>query len=220
LQQRGFCAVALAGGSTPRRLYELLAGPPYCQRVDWSRVEVFWGDERAVPPDHEESNYRMARIALLDKVPLRAQQIHRMQGESDLPWAAESYQAEIAKVFGVALDGPPPAFDLILLGMGPDGHTASLFPHTDVLRENVRWVAVNYVPQFDRYRLTLTLPILNRSAAVAFVIAGKAKAAALRAVLSGPQDPERYPSQLIRPAQGELLWLVDCQAAAKLQDLP
>jgi 6-phosphogluconolactonase len=139
-----------------------------------------------------------------------------MRGESDLPSAAESYQAEIARVFGAAPDGPPPVFDLVLLGMGPDGHTVSLFPYTEALQENARWVAVNYVPKFDRRRLTLTVPILNRSAAVEFVIAGKEKAAALRAVLCGPSDPRHYPSQLIRPTQGKLLWLVDRQAAAEL----
>jgi len=215
---RGRFPVALSGGSTPRRLYQLLAEKPFREQIDWSKIEVFWGDERGVPPDHPDSNYRMARETLLEKVPIPAGHVHRMQGErEDRDAAARDYQAEIARVFGVASEGEPAPFDLVLLGMGPDGHTASLFPLTGALKETRRWVVANYVPKLNAHRLTLTRPILNRAAQVMFLIVGPDKAKPLAEVLEGPPDPERLPSQFIQPGPGRLLFLADTEAARQLR---
>jgi 6-phosphogluconolactonase len=212
--------VALSGGSTPRRMYQLLAEAPYRARVDWGKVEIFWGDERAVPPDDKDSNYRMAREALLDRVPVPASQVHRIEAERpERDQAARDYQATVARVFGVDPAGPPPSFDLVLLGMGPDGHTASLFPHTAGLDEAQRWVIVNHVPKFNADRLTLTYPILNRAHEILFLVAGADKAAPLAEVLQGPPDPRRLPSQAVRPV-GSLLWYLDRAAAARLSPPP
>ncbi|MCI0458600.1 MAG: 6-phosphogluconolactonase, partial [Gemmataceae bacterium] len=181
---RGRFTVALSGGSTPRRLFQILAEAPFHDQVDWTKVEFFWGDERSVPPDHKDSNYRMASEALLQKIPAPTARIHRMQAErADRDVAAREYQAEIARVFGVSPDGEPPVFDLVLLGMGPDAHTASLFPATTALKETTRWVVPNYVPKFSTYRLTMTPRILNRAAQVMFLVAGPDKAAPLAEVL-------------------------------------
>jgi 6-phosphogluconolactonase len=209
--------IALAGGSTPRRLYALLATDPWRSQLDWSAVECFFGDERAVAPEHAESNYRMAHDALLGPLAVPAPRIHRMQAErADLAAAAADYQAELAKVFDLSVDAPPPVFDLVLLGLGSDGHTASLFPHTEALLVDLAWVAANEVPQLDTHRMTLTLPVLNRAANVIFLVTGADKAAVLAEVLEGPPDPARLPSQSIRPSAGNLLWLVDQAAAAQL----
>jgi 6-phosphogluconolactonase len=214
---RGRFAVALSGGSTPRRLYQLLAGEPFRTQVDWSRVDFFWGDERSVPPDHPDSNYRMAREAMLEELPVPADRVHRLEAErADRDAAARAYQETLARVLGVPAGGEPPALDLILLGMGPDGHTASLFPHTAALAEKGRWVVVNYVPKFATDRLTLTAPVLNRGREVLFLVAGADKAEPLAEVLEGPPDPERLPAQMIRPAHGRLAWYVDRPAAARL----
>jgi 6-phosphogluconolactonase len=213
---RGRFTVALSGGSTPKRLYQLLAAEPYRSQVVWGRVEIFWGDERCVPPDHPESNYRMAREAMLDHLPIPAEHIHRMEAErSDRDAAARDYEAVLARLFGVSAGGQPPALDLALMGMGPDGHTASLFPHTKALEETSRWVVANHVPQLNTNRLTLTRPILNRAREALFLVAGADKAERLTEVLAGPADPNRLPSQSIQP-DGQLLWFVDRAAAARL----
>ncbi len=218
IQARGRITMVLSGGSTPRRLYELLAAPPYRGQIDWTRVEFFWGDERAVPPDHKDSNFRMVKEALLQTLSIPATHIHRMPAErADRAAAAADYQTEIAHVFEVPADGAPPAFDLVLLGLGPDGHTASLFPHTVALKEVVRWVVPNHVPQLGTDRLTLTPVILNRAACIIFLAAGAEKAAALADVLEGPADTERLPAQLSRPETGRLVWLIDRAAAARLK---
>lgn len=214
---RGKFIVALSGGSTPKRLYELLTEAPYAGAVDWSRVQFFWGDERSVPPDDPESNYRMAHEAMLAKLPLSPGQVHRMEAErQDRDQAARDYQVEIARYFGVSSDGPMPSFDLVLLGMGPDGHTASLFPHTAALDETTRWVVKNFVPKFNTDRMTFTRPVLNQAAHVVFLVAGADKAPVLAEVLEGPEDWKRLPSQSIQP-QGELLWLIDKEAGAQLR---
>jgi 6-phosphogluconolactonase len=213
--------VALSGGHTPKRLYELLAAAPYRLQVDWSRVEVFWGDERPVPADDPQSNYRMANAALLQHVPISAKQVHRMPAERpDRDVAAAEYEAEIARVFGVPAMGSPPAFDLILLGMGPDAHTASLFPETAALKEAKRWVLPNYVPKMNTYRMTFSVPLINQARCVFFLVAGADKAVPLGEVLEGPRDPERLPSQLIQPVHGPAMWFVDVAAAAQLQQRP
>jgi 6-phosphogluconolactonase len=208
--------VALSGGSTPRKYHALLAAPPLVEQVDWSKVEFYWGDERFVPPDHADSNYRMARETLLQALPIRSDQVHPIPTEiGDAAEAASSYEADIRRGFTL-LPGQWPRFDLILLGMGADGHTASLFPHTVALQVRDRLVVANEVPQLQTTRITLTIPVLNDAASVAFVVAGADKADALAAVLEGPQQPERYPSQLVQPGNGNLYWLLDEAAATKL----
>jgi 6-phosphogluconolactonase len=217
LARGGRFTIALSGGSTPKSLYSLLADEPYSTRVPWSKTHVFWGDERAVPPGDPDSNFGMAKTTLLDHVPIPADRVHRMQAErDDLDLAAREYEAEIARSFGVPAGAEPPAFDLILLGLGPDGHTASLFPHTEAARERARWVVRNHVPNLKSDRLTLTPPILNQASTVLFLVAGTDKAPALQAVLEGPADPDRLPAQLIRPTAGRLIWLVDRAAAGML----
>lgn len=208
-------SVALSGGSTPRRLYRLLADPaqPFRDRIDWSATYVFWGDERHVPPDHPDSNYRMAREALLDVVPLPAGNVHRMRGEeADAAHAARSYEEELRSFFS-----GPPRFDLVLLGLGADAHTASLFPGSEAVREREHWVVAPWVEKLASWRLTLTPAVFDRAAAVIFLVQGEEKAEALRAVLEGDPDPDRYPAQAVRPESGDLLWLVDDAAASGLR---
>jgi 6-phosphogluconolactonase len=198
IQARGRFTVALSGGSTPRRLYQLLAGEPYRGQVDWGRVEVFWGDERSVPPDDKDSNYRMAREAMLAALALPAGHVHRMEAErADRDTAAREYQDEIARAFGIDPNGEPPAFDLILLGMGPDGHTASLFPGHPQLHATGIAVCVRDSPKPPPERMTLTLGKLNESRRILLVVTGEGKAAMLARVLAGP-DPDVPASLLAR----------------------
>jgi 6-phosphogluconolactonase len=209
-------AVALAGGSTPKRLYQLLAEPPCREQIDWSKLEIFWSDERAVPPDHPESNYKMAWDSLLSRVPVDSSRVHRLQGEAtDADLAAIAYQQEIAEALGVSAGGPPPPFDLMLLGIGEDGHTASLFPYTSAIEERNRWVVANHVAQRQMHRLTMTLPILNRARNIVFLVAGASKAGVLTEILEGPSDPQRLPSQAVQPTDGQLYWWLDRQAAGE-----
>jgi 6-phosphogluconolactonase len=216
--QRGRARVVLSGGSTPRRLYERLAEEPLRTRIDWSALDFFWSDERAVAPEHPQSNFGMAREALLDRLALRPEQVHRMPADTvDLDAAARAYEREIADAFGVATGYDPPAFDLVLLGLGADGHTASLFPFSDALAERRRWVTAHRLAVNGAERLTLTIPILDEARAVVFLVGGADKAEALAAVLEGPPDPTRLPAQLVRPRSGELLWIVDRAAAGRLQ---
>jgi 6-phosphogluconolactonase len=214
---RGRARVAVSGGSTPKAAFELLADPgqPWRSRMPWHNLDMYWVDERCVPPDDAESNYRMTREALLDRVPLSAGQIHRIEGELEPEAAAARYESELRNSF--RLEGAEtPRFDLIGLGMGPDGHTASLFPHTDALHEMGRLVTANHVPQKDVWRVTLTWPVINHAASVFFLIGGAEKAAILKEVFTGPRDVERLPSQLIRPASGILTLILDKAAAALL----
>ncbi len=197
---RGQFVAALSGGSTPRAAYALLATDEFAGGVDWARAHLLWGDERCVPPDHPDSNYRMARQALLDKISILPENIHRMQGELPPDQAAALYQAELETVLGVA-----GRFDLILLGMGADGHTASLFPGTTALQERERAVAAVYVERLPAWRLTLTLPVLNAARHVLFLVSGAEKAPTLARVHAG----EPLPAGQVRPHQGELTWLVD-----------
>ncbi|MEO7001535.1 MAG: 6-phosphogluconolactonase [Ktedonobacterales bacterium] len=207
--------VALSGGSTPRRFHTLLAAPPYRERVDWSQVQFYWGDERAVPPDDPESNYHMARETLLDALAISPAQIHRIPAEgSDHDAAAAAYEDELRRSFHLV--GQYPRFDLIYLGMGDDGHTLSLFPHTAALHVRDRLVVANTAPKPPSARITLTAPVANNAAVVAFLIVGPDKADALAAVLEGPRDPDQYPAQLIAPTNGELRVLADRAATAKL----
>jgi 6-phosphogluconolactonase len=203
----GKFTIALAGGSTPKALFELLASPAYRDRIDWRSVEVFFGDERTVPPDHADSNYRMARDTLLSKVPIPAENVHRMRGEIDPEEAAKEYGQMLKERFG---DG---GLDLILLGMGDDGHTASLFPGTPALRETKHRAVANPVPRLNTTRLTMTAPFINRAREVLLTVTGANKASRLSEVLEGPRDPERLPVQLIAPTSGKLSWLVDASVA-------
>jgi 6-phosphogluconolactonase len=221
IEASGSFKVALAGGSTPRRTYEILASPSLAGQVDWEATHIFFGDERSVPPDHEESNYRTALKALLSMVKIPEGQVHRMEAErSDLPRAASEYEELLCESFGAVAGGSPPRFDLIMLGMGDDGHTASLFPGTQALRETRAFVVANDVPQLSTRRMTLTAPVLNAAHCVMFTVSGANKAAPLAAVLEGPADPGRLPSQLVAPEDGDLLWLVDAAAAAGLTRPP
>ena len=217
VRDRGAFTVALSGGSTPRGLYEVLAGdgpPPFRQRVPWGRIHFFWGDERHVPPDHPESNYRAAREALLSKVPVPPDHVHRIPAERpDAAQAAEEYARTLREHFRLA-DGQWPRFDLVLLGMGPDGHTASLFPGTPAVHERERLACAPWVEKLRAHRITLSPPVLNHAAGVLFLVAGEDKAETLRAVLHGEVQPDRLPAQVVRPIRGDLLWLVD-QAAAR-----
>jgi 6-phosphogluconolactonase len=215
---RGRFAVALAGGSTPRRLYALLADPaaPFRARIAWDRVHFFWGDERHVPPDDPGSNYRMAREELLSRVPVPEQNVHRIEAERpDADAAADTYERELMRFFALA-PGQTPRFDLVLLGMGPDGHTASLFPGSSALEVRDRLVAAPWIPKLNEYRITLTLPVFNNAAAVVFLVSGADKSDALRAAMDSSNSTDLLPCQRIRPTQGELLWLVDSAAAGGL----
>ena len=209
---RGVFSVALAGGATPRAGYALLATKEYAVRVDWSRIHVFWGDERCVPPDNMDSNYRMAREALLDGVPLPAKNVHRMRGEMATEDSASDYEKTLRLFFGDDL----PRFDLVLLGMGRDGHTASLFPGMAVLDEERRWVVAHYEDSVGGWRVTLTPFVINAALNVTFIVSGEAKAKRVAQVLKGPYLPKALPVQLINPVEGRLLWLLDAEAATLL----
>jgi len=209
--ERGRFSIALSGGSTPQTLYELLATPTYAERIAWPQVHVFWGDERCVPPDDPESCYRMAREALLDHVPLPPENVRRIQGEIDPAEAAAKYERILHQFFG----DQAPNFDLILLGMGDDGHTASLFPGTQALAEEKRWVIENYVAAKQMWRVTLTRPAINSAENVMFLVSGGGKAERLHEVLQKRNEPRKLPAQMIKPEHGELAWFVD-QSAAQL----
>jgi 6-phosphogluconolactonase len=214
---RGKARIAISGGNTPKQTFALLADPsaPYREQIPWDKLELYWVDERCVPPDHPDSNYRMTREAMLDRVPLSETRIFRIQGELDPEEAAAKYEFEIRQSF--RLEGAEmPSFDIVALGMGPDGHTASLFPHTAGLHEMMRIAIANHVLQKETWRVTLTAPVINRGRDVFFLIEGADKVAALQAVFCGPYDPESYPSQLIRPAGGRITLLLDSAAAAAL----
>lgn len=213
--QTSRCTVALAGGSTPERLYRLLASDAYREAVPWASLYIFFGDERCVPPDDHESNYRMAREAMLDAVPVLPEQVFRMEGERDPQSAAMTYDARLGDIFGLT-PGRVPHFDLILLGMGPDGHTASLFPQTDGLQVVERLATANYVPKFDSWRLTLTYPVLDAAAHVIFLVGGAEKADAVQHVIEGPFDPATYPAQGVRTPEGTVTFLFDKAAAGNL----
>jgi 6-phosphogluconolactonase len=212
IQARGRFAVALSGGSTPRQLYERLAQFDLASLVNWEAVHLFWGDERCVPPNHPDSNYRMARESL--RVPVPEQNIHRVYGEIAPEAAAEKYENELRSFFGDV-----PRFDLILLGLGDDGHTASLFPSSPTLHEQTRWaaaVAHETPPPPLVPRVTLTLPVINAARQIVFLVSGAGKAERLAEVLHAPTESHSLPASMIRPGNGEILWLVDKSAAAHL----
>ncbi|MEO6807356.1 MAG: 6-phosphogluconolactonase [Edaphobacter sp.] len=214
---RGVARIAISGGTTPKVMFALLADPagPFLKQVPWDKIDLYWVDERCVPPDNAESNYRMTSEAMLSKVSIPADRVHRMEGELNPEVAAARYESTIRNTF--KLEGAEtPTFDLVLLGMGDDGHTASLFPHTEALNEMSQIVVPNHVPQKDTWRITLTWPVINQGREVAFLIEGADKAQVLHDVFLGPYQPDTYPSQIIRPASGHLTLLLDRAAAAKL----
>jgi 6-phosphogluconolactonase len=221
---RGRFAVALAGGSTPRKLYALLASDEFASRANWPYVHFFWGDERCVPPDEPDSNYRMVRETLLNHIPIPVANVHRMRGEIDPNQAANSYESTLRDFF---LEDTDPdtrkemqlkkSFDLVLLGMGADGHTASLFPGTAAVLEEERWALAHYVSKQGFWRITLTPAIINAAVYVLFAVTGEDKAARLNQVIAGPFQPDLLPAQSIQPTYGKLLWLVDTAAASNLE---
>jgi 6-phosphogluconolactonase len=204
--------VVLSGGHTPRRLYEILASASFRDRIHWKAVHVFWGDERCVPTNDPRSNVLMAQRTLLEHVPLPEDQIHPIQGDLPAALAAFNYETELRNFFS----GKPPIFDLILLGLGENAHTASLFPHTPALDEKERWVKEVYVGEQSMYRVTLTPPIINQAKEVIFLVNGVDKAFALQEVLEGAYQPHERPAQLIHPNGAHPIWLVDKAASHKL----
>lgn len=216
IAERGRFTLALSGGGTPKSIYARLGALDYRERLAWEKVHLFFGDERCVPPDDERSNYRMALEAWLAGSPVPAGNVHRIRGEDDPVLEALRYEREIAHFHRTAAF---PAFDLILLGMGDNGHTASLFPGTAALRETARGVVAQYVEVMATWRVTFTAPLINAARHVAFLAEGAGKARMLWNVLEGPYQPDVWPAQLIQPVSGELHWLVDAAAAAEMKPL-
>jgi 6-phosphogluconolactonase len=214
IAERDRFIIALSGGGTPKPIYARLATADYRDRVAWEKVHIFFGDERCVPPDDARSNYRMVRQAWFDHSPIPAENIHRIRGEDDPALEALRYEQDIVGLYRPARF---PAFDLILLGMGDNGHTASLFPGSAALRETARWVVAQYVEVMTTWRVTFTALLINAARQVAFLAEGAGKAQMLWNVLEGPYQPDVWPSQLIQPVSGELHWLVDAAAATKVK---
>lgn len=214
IEERDAFFVCLSGGNTPRRAYQILTDPRHRDQVDWQKVHVFWGDERCVPPDDPKSNERMAWRALLDHVPIPSGQVYPIRCADSPQMAAQKYETLLHARFGPG----ETAFDLIFLGLGENGHTASLFPDTAALEEQKNWVAAVYVREQDLYRVTLTAPVINMAKKIVFLVSGEDKAAVLKEVLEGPSNPFHLPAQLIKPADGELIWLVDNKAGRLLRD--
>ena len=210
---QGRFTIALSGGSTPQRLYEMLASPTYEKRIEWNQWQVFWGDERCVPPYHDDSNYRMIKEVFLDRLHCPEKHIHRMRGEARPQDAAEEYERELRQLFSPS----SPIFDLILLGIGEDGHTASLFAGTPALDEGERLVVANWVQHFQVYRITFTLPLINAAHAVAFLVTEESKAGILKEVLQPSSAVPPPPAALVRPATGNLHWFLTKAAAGELE---
>jgi 6-phosphogluconolactonase len=240
IERRGVAHIALSGGSTPKALFELLASEAFARQVFWERVHVWWSDERDVPADDKDSNYKMAHDALLSRVPIPAANVHRVKTELGAADAAADYEAEMLRVIAGVDEVTPssphplipssdshhepsapirPRFDLILLGMGDDGHTASLFPHSDALQVNDRLVVSHFVPKVNMQRITFTYPLINSADTVIFLVNGAGKAGVLRRVLIGDVQPAELPSQGVVP-QGKLFWMVDADAAGEVATGP
>jgi 6-phosphogluconolactonase len=212
ITRSGRFSVVLSGGYTPRRMYEILSAEPFRQKVSWDAIQVFWSDERCVPADDPRSNVRMVRQTLLRDVPVPASHIHTIHGGLPGALAALQYETELRNFFR----GYPPRFDLVLLGLGENAHTASLFPHTPVLDEREHWVEDVYVVEEGMHRVTLTVPLINQASQVIFLVSGAEKAAVLQEVLEGMYRPHELPAQLIHPTGAHPIWLVDKAAAHKL----
>lgn len=221
IQAHGRCLIALSGGSTPKTLYQVLATPEWNAQFDWSRMAFLFGDERCTPPDHPESNFRMAQTELFQRLNIRPEQVHRMKGESDdTTAAAQEYEATIRRLTNTPAPRVP-VLDLVLLGIGDDGHTASLFPGTAALQEDKRIVTVGHAPTGIRSRLTLTLGVLNHAAVVLFLVTGSGKAQMVRRVLDQESEADRsLPAAKVSPASGRLVWMLDHSAAQQLKKTP
>jgi 6-phosphogluconolactonase len=213
VHERGRCAIALSGGSTPRDVYVLLAAESYQKRINWENVYLFWGDERTVPPDHSDSNFNMVREALLRHIAIPETNVYRMRGEITPETAASEYAQLLKEFFG----GKWPRFDLILLGVGEDGHTASLFPGTSALHETKKVVSAVFVPKFSTWRITLTLPLFNAARTVMFIMSGGSKSEIARRVVNAQQPDKELPATLIRPENGDLYWMLDADAARAIE---
>jgi 6-phosphogluconolactonase len=214
IADHGYFSVALAGGGTPAPLYAALASPENRDRVQWEKIHLFWGDERHVPANDSQSNYRLVKEDLLDAVPIPDANIHRVRTEMDVRLAAFAYEEVLRQFF----HGDWPRFDLVLLGMGEDGHTASLFPHSAALNEDHRWFVANYAVEKESWRLTLTLNAINAARLVVVLVRGESKAERLRAVFTTPKDPWKMPIQAVSPINGEMIWLMDREAARLLPE--
>jgi 6-phosphogluconolactonase len=212
LRLRNRCAIVLAGGSTPEGLYNTLAAPPYDTGLDWKNVYFFWGDERAVPPDHADSNYRMAYRSLLSKIPVPDENLYRIPAERPPADAAGAYEETIARFFGTS---STPSFDIILLGLGDDGHTASIFPGTEAIEETTRRVMDVYIERLRSYRITFSLSLINNAHTVIFLVSGTSKASVVREILI-EKNPD-LPASYVRPDSGNLIWMLDAEAGEHMQ---
>ncbi len=214
VQNHGRCAIALAGGNTPRAIYRLLADEQFKSRIDWNALHLFWGDERTVPPDHPESNFGMAQEALLSRVPLPEENNHRIRGEIPPQEASEKYTNDLRLFFL----NQPPQLDLILLGIGDDGHTASLFPGTEAVTEAKKPVAAVFVPKLDTWRVTMTLPLINSAKKIAFIVSGSSKSQIVGNLLRLDKPESKWPASLVRPENAIPQWLLDVEAAALIAE--
>ena len=208
IEKNGLCNVALSGGNTPGGVFSMLATSPYRDRIDWSKLHIFWGDERMVPPGHQDSNFRMVQETLLDHIEMPDENVHRMRGEI----APEEAAAEYAELLDVHFKADLPCFDLILLGLGEDGHTASLFPETDAVEECEKHVVAVYVPRLSVWRVTLTLPVLNAAREILFLVSGKSKSEIVQRIMSIKQPAKELPATMVNPQNGELHWMLDSEA--------
>jgi 6-phosphogluconolactonase len=216
IQARGRFTIALSGGSTPKSLYALLATQPWREQIPWKQVHLFWGDERHVPPTDPSSNFRMTQERLLSQVPIPQENVHRIKAENpDAQAVAAQYEQDLKQFFQLG-NHQFPRFDLVLLGMGANGHTASLFPGTDAVHEPSRLVLAPWVEELKTHRITLTPPVINNANTIIFFVTGVEKAATLKAVLEGAYQPDRLPAQIIRPTRGKVMWMVDQAAASSL----
>lgn len=216
ISAQGRFTVALSGGSTPKRLYQLLATSEWRDQVSWGKVLLFWGDERHVPPDHPDSNYRMVQESLIDRVPIPATNVHRIKTENPDPAQAASKYEQKLRLFFELSNNELPRFDVVFLGMGANGHTASIFPGTNVIFEQTHLVVSSWIEELKSDRITLTPPAINNAAEIVFFVTGAEKAATLNAVLEGQYQPDRLPVQIIRPTQGNVVWMIDQAAASSL----
>lgn len=212
IQQRGRFSLVLSGGSTPQPLYRALAQLPRASKLDWSRTQIFWGDERTAPPDHPDSNYSMAKQALLDHVPLPPKNIYRIQGELPPQDAAEEYEKLIASYF----INQEKRFDLVLLGLGADGHTASLFPESEALKETLLWATANYVPSQQVWRSTLTYPALTSARKIIFLVTGGGKAEIVKQIIENDQVSSKFPAAQVAAQHPNLTWVLDEESARLL----
>jgi 6-phosphogluconolactonase len=208
IQQNGLCNMALSGGSTPGGVFSLLASSPYRDRVDWCRLHLFWGDERMVPPEHQGSNFRMVQETLLDHIKIPDENVHRIRGEI----APEEAAAEYAELLHTHFKADLPCFDLILLGLGEDGHTASLFPETDAVEEYEKHAVAVFVPKLSAWRVTLTLPVFNAARKVLFLVSGKSKSEIVQRIMSNKQPDKELPATMVNPQNGEIHWMLDSEA--------